>query len=147
MGYGVGGINSTNSAALMAQEMRSTQRPSREQFAEKLFSKLDTTGQGFVTKTDLLAASSQAKSVEKATANIDALFAKLDANQDDKLSLQEFTDGLKNAAASKLTGSSENPATSGNPDMNGVGGARQIMNLMHAYGLNAKPAPTISVAA
>lgn len=147
MGLGIGGMIGTSIAtSLMEQVARGNQRPNREQFAEKLFSKLDTAGQGYVDKASLQAAASQAmKPAEKAAANIEALFSKLDADSDGKLTLQEFTGGLKSAIASKIGGSPEQ----GNPDMNGVGGARQIMHLMNAYGLNAKPAtadtPSISI--
>lgn len=147
MGYGVGGINGANSAAQMAQEMRGTQRPNREQFAEKLFSKLDTSGQGFIEIAGLQAAASQTKPVEKAAANIEALFQKLDADLDGKLTLQEFTAGLKSAALGKPAADSENTAASSQAEMHGKGGARQIMSLLNAYGLNAKPAPTIEIAA
>ena len=147
MGYGAGGINGTNSVAPMGHATRGKQRPDREQFAERLFSRLDTTGQGVVTKADLLSASSQPKPVEKATANIDALFARLDADNNGELSLQEFTDGLKSAAASTAATPGDADSASANQAMNGMGGARQIMNLMHAYGLNAKPAPTIELLA
>lgn len=150
MGYGVGGINgtnSTNSAASLRHATSGAQRPDRERFAERLFSRLDPTGQGVVAKADLLAASSQPKPVEKATANIDALFAMLDADKNGELSLQEFTDGLKSAAASKAAPGGDSASASGNQASNGMGGARQIMHLMHAYGLNAKPASTIEAMA
>ncbi len=94
----IGSIGSSNSS-LMMQGMR--QRPDATKMAENLFSKLDTSGQGYIQKSDLQAAfdkisstSSSSSSTSSTSSTVDDLFSRLDTNSDGKVSKQEFTDTL-----------------------------------------------------
>ena len=59
--------------------------------SEKLFSKLDTTGQGYIEQAGFTSALENVTSSSDAT----ALFAALDADSDGKLTEQEFSSSLK----------------------------------------------------
>ena len=67
------------------------QRPDASAMAEKLFSKLDTTGQGYIEQAGFTSALENVTSSSDAT----ALFAALDADSDGKLTEQEFSSSLK----------------------------------------------------
>lgn len=95
---GIGSISGGNSAWMM-QGMR--QRPDAAQMAENLFSKLDTSGQGYIQKSDLqtafdkiATASSPSSNATSSASTVDDLFAKLDTDSNGKVSKQEFTDVL-----------------------------------------------------
>jgi hypothetical protein len=77
--------------------MQAMKRPDPAKMAEDLFSKLDTSSQGYIQKSDLQAAFNTISS--DASSNTDDLFSQLDANGDNKVTKQEFTDGLKNLAS------------------------------------------------
>lgn len=85
---------------MMMQSLR--QRPDPAKMAEELFSKLDTTGQGYISKTDLQSAldiaSASASSSSSSSSSADSLFSQLDADGDGKVTKQEFTDTLKKLA-------------------------------------------------
>lgn len=95
---------STISSISASSNWSTVQSPRRppdggQKMAEELFSKLDTSGQGYLQKSDLQAAldktSSSSSSASSSTSNIDQLFTKLDSNGDDKVTQEEFTDALK----------------------------------------------------
>jgi len=65
--------------------------------AEQLFSKLDTSGQGYIEQSDLQNAFSQIGSTGESGSASD-LFAKLDSNSDGKVTKDEFSSALKAAA-------------------------------------------------
>jgi Ca2+-binding EF-hand superfamily protein len=68
--------------------------------AESLFSKLDTSSQGYIQKTDLQAAFDKISSLSSSTSSssastsVDELFAQLDSDSDGKVTKQEFSDTL-----------------------------------------------------
>jgi Ca2+-binding EF-hand superfamily protein len=73
----------------------------RTKMAESLFSKLDTSGQGYLTKTDLQAALdkiSSSSASSSTTSSVDDLFSKLDTDSDGKVTQQEFSDTLQKVA-------------------------------------------------
>lgn len=72
-------------------------RPDPAEMAEKLFSKLDTNGQGYIEQSDLQNAFSQIGSTGESGSASD-LFAKLDSNSDGKVTKDEFSSALKAAA-------------------------------------------------
>lgn len=102
MSSSIGSIGS-NASAMMA--MRGMHRPDPAQMAEKLFSQLDASGQGYIQKSDLQAAfdkmasaSATSSSSSSAASGVDDLFSKLDTNSDGKVTKQEFSDTLKQLA-------------------------------------------------
>lgn len=68
--------------------------------ASQLFSKLDTSGQGYLSKSDLATALSKTSSSASgsASSDVDSLFSQLDNDQDGKVTKQEFTDTLTQLA-------------------------------------------------
>lgn len=70
--------------------MSAMQRPDPSQMASKLFSKLDTKGQGYLEKSDLASAFSQIGS----DSSVDDVFSALDGDSDGKVSESEFSSGL-----------------------------------------------------
>lgn len=65
------------------------------EMAESLFAQLDTSGQGYIEKTDLAAALEQVSSASAVTSDVDDLFSQLDTDADGKVTEQEFTDVLQ----------------------------------------------------
>jgi len=99
MSNSIGGIGGNN--AMMMQSMGGMKRPDPTQMADKLFSKLDTSGQGYIQKSDLQVAFDKISSASSAvgtTSSVDNMFSQLDTNGDGKVTKQEFTDTLKNIA-------------------------------------------------
>lgn len=92
MSSSIGSVGS--SVSTMMQAMK---RPDPAKMAEDLFSKLDTSSQGYIQKSDLQTAFNTISSDASSSAN--DLFSKLDTNGDNKVTKQEFTDGLKNLAS------------------------------------------------
>lgn len=77
------------------QNLSAQQRPDPAEMAGKLFARLDTNGQGYLQKSDLLAAFDKLPTQStSATANVDSLFSALDADSDGKVTKQEFSDTL-----------------------------------------------------
>ena len=71
---------------------------------ENLFSQLDTTGKGYLEKSDLSTAFSQisgttSSTSTSSTASVDEVFAKLDSDSDGKVTEDELSTGLDNLAA------------------------------------------------
>lgn len=91
MSSSIGSVGS--SVSTMMQAMK---RPDPAKMAEDLFSKLDTSSQGYIQKSDLQTAFNTISSDSSSSAN--DLFSKLDTDGDNKVTKQEFTDGLKNLA-------------------------------------------------
>lgn len=86
-------IGSVGSNAAMMQSMSAMRRPSAADMANKLFSALDTQGQGYLEKSDLASALSQIGSTGES--ELDEVFAQLDADSDGKLTQTELTDSLQ----------------------------------------------------
>jgi Ca2+-binding EF-hand superfamily protein len=96
MSSSIGGIGS--SGAMMMQGVR---RPDPAQMANDLFSKLDSSGQGYIQKSDLQSAFdkiSSSSSSSSTASNVDELFAKLDGDGNGKVTKEEFIDTLKKVA-------------------------------------------------
>lgn len=86
---------------LMAQLM---QRPNPAKMADSLFSKLDTSGKGYLEKSDLQSAFNQLSSSgklagSKSVASSDEIFQKLDGNSDGKVTKDEMTIAIEKLAA------------------------------------------------
>jgi Ca2+-binding EF-hand superfamily protein len=95
------GIGSIGSNFAMMQSMGGMKRPDAAQMANELFSKLDSAGQGYITKSELQSALDQTSSSSSgvtSTSNADALFSKLDSNGDGKVTKDEFSATLKKVA-------------------------------------------------
>lgn len=86
-------IGSVGSTAAMMQSMSAMRRPSAADMANKLFSTLDTQGQGYLEKSDLASALSQIGSTGES--ELDEVLAQLDADSDGKLTQTELTDSLQ----------------------------------------------------
>ncbi len=101
MSSNISSIGGNNTMTM--QSMRDMKRPDPTQMADQLFSKLDTSGQGYLTKVDLQSAldnvsSSSTNSLSRTSSSADQLFSKLDTNGDGKVTKQEFSDTLKKVA-------------------------------------------------
>ena len=83
-----------------------TKRPDPSKMVDDLFSKLDTTGKGYLTKSDLQSAATQSSGSDSSNSsgstssstNVDELFKKLDTNGDGKITKEELTSGMKQLA-------------------------------------------------
>ena len=83
---------------------RNTRTGSSSSAVENLFSQLDTTGKGYLEKSDLSTAFSQISSSSTSStssASVDDVFAKLDSDSDGKVTEDELSSGL-DALASEL---------------------------------------------
>lgn len=83
---GIGGMSS-----MMMTGMQRPPRPDSSQLAEDLFSKIDSTGKGYIEQADLEAALESAN----ASTSADKLFSSLDGDGDGKVTQDEMTSGLK----------------------------------------------------
>lgn len=88
----ISGIGNSGNWAMM-QGMR--QPPDGKKVAEELFSKLDSSGQGYIDKSTLQSALGQ----NSTSSNVDELFAKLDTNSDGKVTKDEFASTLDSLAS------------------------------------------------
>jgi len=118
---GIGGGYSS----MMMQGMGSMKRPDPKEMANDLFSKLDTSGQGYIEKTDLQGAFDQASSKANASGSstgADDLFSQLDTDGDGKVTKQEFSDSVKKLVE-ELDQQLQSARTQGSmPQMAGMGG-------------------------
>lgn len=94
----IGSISSS-----MMSGMQRMQRPDASKMANDLFSKLDTTGKGYLEKSDLQSAFDQMSSTGSTTsgssaASVDEVFKSLDSDSDGKITKDEMTSGLKKIA-------------------------------------------------
>ncbi len=98
MSSAIGGAGGCSSA--MMGGMNGMQRPDPSKMADKLFSKLDTKGQGFIEKSDLQSAFDQvaSKSSSGNTPSVDDVFKALDGDGDGKVTQQEMSDGVAKLA-------------------------------------------------
>lgn len=78
---------------MMAQGMGRRQPPSSSEMAEDLFSKIDSTGKGYIEQADLEAALESVNATGSTSA--DELFSSLDGDGDGKVTQDEMTSGLK----------------------------------------------------
>jgi Ca2+-binding EF-hand superfamily protein len=98
MSSAIGGAGGCSSA--MMGGMNGMQRPDPSKMADKLFSKLDTKGQGFIEKSDLQSAFDQVSSKGSSgnTPSVDDVFKALDGDGDGKVTKQEMSDSVKKLA-------------------------------------------------
>jgi Ca2+-binding EF-hand superfamily protein len=87
-------ISSVGSYSSMMTGMSRPPRPDSTKLAEDLFSKIDTTGKGYIEQSDLEAAFGQVSSTS-GTSSADELFTTLDSNSDGKVTQDEMSSGLK----------------------------------------------------
>ena len=96
-------ISSVSSSILSALfSSKNTRTGSSSSAVESLFSQLDTTGKGYLEKSDLSTAFSQISSSStssSSSASVDDVFAKLDSDSDGKVTEDELSSGLDNLAA------------------------------------------------
>lgn len=124
---GIGGGNSSMMIQGMVgmQGMRGMKRPDPTEMANDLFSKLDTSGQGYIEKADLQNAFDQAASKVNASGSstsADDLFSQLDTDGDGKVTKQEFSDSVKKLAE-ELEQQFQNGRMQGSmPQMGGIRG-------------------------
>jgi Ca2+-binding EF-hand superfamily protein len=90
MSSSIGNIGSYASAMM---GMSRPPRPDSSKLAEDLFSQIDTTGKGYIEKSDLESAFQQVSSASGASA--DELFTSLDSDGDGKVTQDEMSSGLK----------------------------------------------------
>lgn len=83
-------------STMITQGMQQRQRPNPTQMAENLFSRIDTSSQGYIEKADLQAALD--KAAAGSSSSVDDLFTKLDSDSDGKVTKQEFSDVLTSLA-------------------------------------------------
>ena len=79
------------------------QRPDTTKMVDKLFSKIDTTNQGYIDKAGLQSAIDQISGSDSTSAtdeasSIDDFFNKFDTSGDGKITKQEMSDGMKKLA-------------------------------------------------
>jgi Ca2+-binding EF-hand superfamily protein len=84
----------------MVGGMNGMQRPDPSKMVDKIFSKLDTKGQGYIEKSDLQSAFNQVSSKRSSgnTPSVDDIFQALDNNGDGKVTKQEMSDSVKKLA-------------------------------------------------
>lgn len=92
---GTGGCSSAKMGG-----MNGLQRPDSSKMADKIFSKLDTKGQGYIEKSDLQSAFDQvaSKGSSSNTPSVDDVFKALDGDGDGKVTKQEMSDGVTKLA-------------------------------------------------
>jgi Ca2+-binding EF-hand superfamily protein len=99
----VSGISSSSLASTYSN-VSATQkrhRPDATQMAEDLFSKLDTTGKGYIEQSDLtaaLSASTSSSSSQSSTSSASDIFSQLDSNGDGKVTKDELSTSIKKLA-------------------------------------------------
>ena len=87
----IGGIGGNSS--MMMQGMGRMQRQDPAKMAEELFSKLDTSGKGYIEQSDLQTALQSVPASSGASA--EDVFASLDGDSDGKVTQQEMSDSIK----------------------------------------------------
>ncbi|MDP2431196.1 MAG: EF-hand domain-containing protein [Pseudomonadota bacterium] len=94
MSSAIGGIGG------MMGGMNGMQRPDPSQMADKLFSKLDTKGQGYIEKSDLQSAFDKVapNAAVAGDSSADEVFKALDNDGDGKVTRQEMSDSVRKLA-------------------------------------------------
>lgn len=91
MSSAIGGIGGNSS--MMMQGMGRMQRQDPAKMAEELFSKLDTSGKGYIEQSDLQTALQSVPASGGASG--EDVFASLDGDSDGKVTQQEMSDSIK----------------------------------------------------
>jgi Ca2+-binding EF-hand superfamily protein len=94
------GISGISSGMNFNQNMHGMRKPDPDEMAQQLFAKLDTSGQGYLEKSDLQSAFSIVTSTSETSASstddsdLDELFSQLDSDGNGKITEQELSDSL-----------------------------------------------------
>ena len=99
----VSGISTSSIASLYSEaSSQRRQRPDASTMAEDLFTKLDTTGKGYIEQSDLTSAISALSSTSSSGSSTSAseLFSQLDSDGDGKVTQDELTTSLQKLAES-----------------------------------------------
>jgi len=91
----INSIGSSMGSMAMMQGMRPMRKPDPAEMADNLFSKLDTSGQGYLEKADLEAAFSSISTETDNATDVDSLFTQLDSDSDGKVTKEEFSSRLQ----------------------------------------------------
>jgi Ca2+-binding EF-hand superfamily protein len=100
MSMNIGGIGSGGSYfASMTHDTGQTrrQRPDPSEMVDNLFSKLDSSGKGYLEKSDLVSAYENVGATSS-TASVDDVFSTLDADTDGKVTKEEMATGIQKLA-------------------------------------------------
>ena len=97
MSSAIGGIG-VNPSMMMMQGQGRMQRQDPAKMADELFSRLDTSGKGYIEKSDLQTAFQSVPASSSASA--DDVFASLDGDRDGKVTRQEMSDSIKQLSES-----------------------------------------------
>lgn len=94
-------INSINgSNSMMFGGMKNMQRPDTSKMADNLFAKLDSSGKGYIEKSDLAAALGSISGGSSSTSSAaDDIFSKLDGDGDGKVTKAEMSATLEKMAS------------------------------------------------
>jgi len=92
-------VSSSLSSSYDISGMQRRQRPDSAKMAEDLFSKLDSTGKGYIEESDLTSALSSLSSKD-GTASASEIFSQLDSDSDGKVTKDELSSSLKKLAES-----------------------------------------------
>lgn len=115
----IGSIGSSTSSMAMMQGIRFMRKPDPAEMADNLFSKLDTSGQGYLEKADLEAAFNNISTETDNATDVDSLFTQLDSDSDGKVTKDEFSSKLQ-ALAEQLDAQFQNMRMQ--EGMGGMGG-------------------------
>ncbi|MGD8908847.1 MAG: EF-hand domain-containing protein [Chromatiales bacterium] len=94
------GISGIGSGMGLMQNIYGMRKPDSDELAQQLFSKLDTSGQGYIEKSDLQSAfsnvseTSETSNLSTDESDLDELFSQLDSDNDGKITEQELSDSL-----------------------------------------------------
>jgi Ca2+-binding EF-hand superfamily protein len=108
----------SNNGMTMMHGSHGMRRPDPGKMAENLFDQLDTSGQGYLQKTDFESAFG---STSSASSDVEALFSQLDGDSDGKVTKQEFSDALTQLAE-QLDQQFQSSRMHGAMQMGGMGG-------------------------
>lgn len=92
-------VSSSLSSTYDISGMQRRQRPDSAKMAEDLFSKLDSTGKGYIEESDLTSALSSLSSSD-GTASASEIFSQLDSDSDGKVTEDELSSSLEKLAES-----------------------------------------------
>jgi Ca2+-binding EF-hand superfamily protein len=94
------GISGIGSNFYQMQNMSGMRKPDPEEAAQRLFDQLDSTGQGYIEKSDLasvlekVSSSSEASNLDTDEADLDELFSQMDTDGDGKVTEEELTNSF-----------------------------------------------------
>lgn len=97
MSNSIGSVGGYSQAMMMQGMGHMRPPPNPAKMADDLFSKIDTSGKGYIEKSDLASAIGKISSSGD-TASVDDVFSSLDSDSDGKVTKQEMTDSLQSLA-------------------------------------------------